>query len=331
MVKVVSGYQHRPGLHCGSTALRNIMAHHGWDLSEAACFGLGAGLDFVYLRPAPPAPSRYIGGRCPDLEDNFHAHLGLPFYWHRPGTPSQAWNGVKEWLDRDVPVLLRTDLYHLEYYQSKTHFSGHSVVLAGYDEEAGIAYLSDTEREGLQVTSLDSLARARQSDHLPLPVHNDYHPATRPAGTRSLSEAMRRALATNSRRMLAPDDDRSGLKAMERFAADLDTWAVLPDRDWCLRFAYQVIERRGTGGGAFRRMYAEFLAEAEDVLPELVTAPCTRLSREMGAIAQLWTELGRLFRSLSEGDHFPGYRRAAGLLSEIARRERAVFERLQHR
>ena len=34
------------------------------------------------------------------------------------------------------------------------------------------------------------------------------------------------------------------------------------DWQWCARFRYQVIERRGTGGGNFRLMYSRFLEEA---------------------------------------------------------------------
>jgi hypothetical protein len=34
------------------------------------------------------------------------------------------------------------------------------------------------------------------------------------------------------------------------------------DWRWCARFLYQVIERRGTGGGNFRLMYSRFLEEA---------------------------------------------------------------------
>jgi hypothetical protein len=37
---------------------------------------------------------------------------------------------------------------------------------------------------------------------------------------------------------------------------------VAEDWQWCARFLYQVIERRGTGGGNFRKMYSRFLEEA---------------------------------------------------------------------
>ena len=39
----VPGFVHTPGNHCGSTALRNLLAFHGVEISEELAFGLGAG------------------------------------------------------------------------------------------------------------------------------------------------------------------------------------------------------------------------------------------------------------------------------------------------
>jgi hypothetical protein len=60
-----------------------------------------------------------------------------------------------------------------------------------------------------------------------------------------------------------PLGDFEGLPAMRRFAAEVGEWPeAAEDWQWCARFCYQVIERRGTGGGNFRRMYSDFLSEA---------------------------------------------------------------------
>ena len=57
--------------------------------------------------------------------------------------------------------------------------------------------------------------------------------------------------------------DFQGLPALRRFAAEVGSWPeAAEDWQWCARFLYQVIERRGTGGGNFRRMYSRFLEEA---------------------------------------------------------------------
>ena len=49
---------------------------------------------------------------------------------------------------------------------------------------------------------------------------------------------------------------------MAGFAAEIADWPrEIEDWQWSARFCYQVIERRGTGGGNFRLMYSRFLAE----------------------------------------------------------------------
>ena len=65
---------------------------------------------------------------------------------------------------------------------------------------------------------------------------------------------------------------------------------VAEDWQWCARFAYQVIERRGTGGGNFRLMYSRFLAEAG--YPEQVPLAA--------AAAESWTGLADALFAASE-------------------------------
>jgi hypothetical protein len=64
--------------------------------------------------------------------------------------------------------------------------------------------------------------------------------------------------------MLEPElGDFQGIPALRRFAAEVGEWPEqAEDWRWCARFLYQVIERRGTGGGNFRLMYSRFLEEA---------------------------------------------------------------------
>jgi hypothetical protein len=60
-----------------------------------------------------------------------------------------------------------------------------------------------------------------------------------------------------------PLGEYEGLPALRLFAADARGWPEeIEDWQWCARFNYQTIERRGTGGGNFREMYSRFLAEA---------------------------------------------------------------------
>lgn len=49
----IEGYRSFPGEHCGSVAMRGLLAHYcGPELPEDVVFGLGAGLDCMYM-PVP--------------------------------------------------------------------------------------------------------------------------------------------------------------------------------------------------------------------------------------------------------------------------------------
>ena len=89
-----------------------------------------------------------------------------------------------------------------------------------------------------------------------------------------------------------PLGDHEGLPALRRFAAEVGSWPkAAQDWQWCARFLYQVIERRGTGGGNFRKMYSRFLEEAG--YDESALAAET---------ARDWSELALAARTASEPD-----------------------------
>ena len=149
--RFVPGYEHVPGHHCGSTALRNLLAFHGTEISEEMAFGLGAGACFYYVTIEGSSPSRWFNGRTARLEENFDRLTGaaLELRTFEPGD-NGAWSAARAEVDAGRPALLLTDLYYLDHYGNSAHFPGHAVVLAGYDDE--LAHLSDTGFEQLQTT-----------------------------------------------------------------------------------------------------------------------------------------------------------------------------------
>ena len=87
-----------------------------------------------------------------------------------------------------------------------------------------------------------------------------------------------------------PLGDFEGLPALRRFAAEVGEWpGEARGLAWCARFCYQVIERRGTGGGNFRLMYSRFLDE--------VGSEHAGLAAEAG---EAWTALGGPAQAASE-------------------------------
>jgi len=289
----VPGYTHVPGHHCGSTALRNLLAFHGVEISEEMAFGLGAGACFYYVALDEASPTRWFNGRTARLEENFAELTGaaLELRTFEAGD-GEAWEAARAAIDAGQPALLLTDLYSLDHYGNSAHFPGHAVVLAGYDEE--FAHLSDTAFEELQTTTrLEDLDKARHSQHPAYPLSGHMFTASGPVTQEQLREAIPAAIERAASAMVEPEyREFSGLGAIDRLAEEAGRWPeATEDWQWCARFGYQVIERRGTGGGAFRLMYSRFLEEAG--------RPEAALAAEAAAC---WTELAEGFRAASERD-----------------------------
>ncbi len=286
----VPNYIHVPGHHCGSTALRNLLGFHGVEISEEMAFGLGAGACFYYVALEQASPTRWFNGRTARLEETFSELTGaaLEMRTFEQGD-GDAWEAARSEVDAGRPVLLLTDLYYLDHYGNSAHFPGHAVVLAGYDDE--VAHLSDTGFAQLQATKLENLDKARHSQHPAYPLSGHMFTATGSVTPEQLREAIPAAIERAAKAMVEPEfRDFSGLDAVRRLAAEAGSWPeATEDWQWCARFGYQVIERRGTGGGAFRLMYSRFLEEAGHPEAPLAAEAAAR-----------WTDLATAFHAASE-------------------------------
>ena len=288
---MIADYRHVPGNHCGSTALRNLLAFDGIEISEEMALGLGAGVCFYYVPLEGQSPSRFTNGRVGRLEEQFCELTGAALRFETFDDANASWAAARSAVDAGRPALLLTDLYYLDHYGRSAHFPGHAVILAGYDDE--VAYLSDTGFEDLQTTKLEHLAEARHGQHPVFPLEGQMLTVPDPEALRDPSPAAAGAIERNARQMIEPAmGDYEGLPGLRRFAEELPRWPEeLEDWQWSARFCYQVIERRGTGGGNFRVMYSRFLEEAD--------RPEARIAADA---ATGWTTLAGSLLEASEAD-----------------------------
>ena len=313
---------HRAGNHCGSTALRDLSTYYGWGFDEPTCFGLASGLGFSYLEQPEP-PERLFFGRSNWLEWAFFEHLGIDHAVHEGQAFPDAWDAIAARLDAGDPVMLFTDLYYLDYYDSDTHFAPHSLLAVG--DEADRVHLADSEFDEVQTLPLERLEAAMTSEHV-VPLQCRYLTVEDPTVTVPMADAAATAIRETATFMLDPsaidrDADafgRQGLPAMRAFAAELPDWADLADPAWAALFAYQNVERRGTGGGAFRYMYADFLAAVAADLG----LPADAASR-MRDISADWTALGGLLQAAAHAEEA----RRRSLLSAAGERADAIADR----
>ena len=314
---MVPGYRHLPGNHCGSTALRNLLDHNGIELSEEMAFGLGAGACFYDLVLEDASPTRWFNGRTAQLEQSFLELSGAPLDLQTFEDPDSAWEAAKASVDAGRPVLLLTDLYYLDHYGKSAHFPGHAVVLAGYDDE--FVFLSDTAFEELQPCRISSLREARHGDHPAFQLQGHMFSVSGEASPEVLRGAAGAAIDRAAGEMIEPSfGEFAGLPALRRLAAQAAQWPrEADDWQWCARFAFQVIERRGTGGGNFRLMYSRFLEQAG-------YAEGAELAERAAAD---WTTLAEEFRGASDSEEAEQdqWQRIGALTGEVLAAEEALW------
>jgi hypothetical protein len=325
MKKIIKGWVHRPGKHCASTALSSISYFYGRNFSEPLSLGLGAGLGFYYMKGDLYKPTRALFTRSAGLEGNFFISLGMEdFLWNTDPDPDHALQAVQELVDQGVPVLIQTDIYFIDYYKSSTHFNGHVVSVWGYDDEKKVVLVGDTQWEGLQEIPYESLKKARTSNFFPFFLENNYFPARLDVKMNPLETAIPLALKKQAQELLPTGDSEysGGVEGMANAIREMPGWKDLKDFEWIARFSYQLIERRGTGGGAFRLMYADFLKEAEEILPEMKKYS---FSERMRQVARDWTEVSVILKEVSETKEVSLLEKAAGELEKVRKGEESIF------
>jgi butirosin biosynthesis protein H-like/uncharacterized protein DUF4872 len=321
----LDAYPHRTGEHCASTAVRNLLAHHGNDLSEAMVFGLASGAGFFYFKNDALSPTRMFHGRTPSFEANLASNTGVALAEHEDSDDARAEQQLRDSLDAGVPVLLATDTFYMGYHHTTSHFPGHTCVAVGYDG-AGV-WIADRKFPALQQCSFEELRRARNAPDYPVRCANRRADFSRGAHfARPLAESVRAALARTAREMLEPTvafpGAAAGIAGMRALAADFPSWSGARDWSWSARFGYQIIVKRGAAGSFFRSLQADFAREAAPVVPGL--AP---LAARMDEIAARWRALAAPLERQSEREHCDPslFAQAAHELAQLAELEAAWY------
>lgn len=314
----LEGFENLVGRHCSSSALRSVLAFDGLRLSEAVTFGLGGGLGFFYRREPGHRPSRRFNGRAPDLEGTFFRRVGRPIAWAGAWRPEL----LRDALARGRPLLAQTDIHPIPYYDD-AHFTGHGLVVVGLD--GGDVLTADIAADGFSRLPLEAFERAVAPEHPPLlaPYRYGEAPVVDAVDVLGLAPA---AVRDTAEYMLEAPSADEGVTAMRHLAAELPGWSALPDLAWTARFGYQSIEKRGTGGGNFRFLFADFLDEVASALGG--PAPVAGFRQA----ARGWQEVAAALKEVAFATGAParreGLAQAARGVEALATLEEALFREL---
>lgn len=300
MKKIIDNWVHIPGVHCGSVTLRDVMTHYGYNWSEAMCFGIGGGLGFYYTINNDFSPTHMIFVRGPEMETTFLSLINKDTSWNHANIDAIA--EIKKHIDQNIPVVIQTDIYYLDYYNSNTHFPGHIVSVWGYDDEKERMFVADNHLEGLQEVPYVNFRDGMASKDLSNPLNNNFIEVRLNNNDIRLEEIIPEAIRENARKMIdgcTGGRGQSGVDKIKVWSEDLHNWKDVEDWKWCARFGYQVIKKRGVGGAGFRWIYRDFLKEAEEMVPLIKELG---LTDKMDLIGHKWSDIAIHLKEISEKD-----------------------------
>jgi hypothetical protein len=340
-------FQPQLGVHCETTTLRNMIHHAGADISEPMLFGLGQGIDFQYWdAPDPGRGAPMLTGRIGPalLSRNACSALGVELRESRAPDAESAHVAAAELLEAGHVVGVSVDIFHLDYFSSRSHFASHYIALYGLDES--LAHVVDTDQQGgAQTLPEESLRRARASDEGFMPTPNlQMYVERLPARLTTDTDAVLReqiwpAILPTARRMAGEQPmagehgmavehgPRFGIGALRRAASEIAGWSeTLAPADELVQGVGRFWRFAGTGGANFRKLYREFLIEARRRCDDAELDPFVE---DFGDMEQQWDQAIEMLMAYHGADD--GRRQleaVAARLHAIADAEQSLFERL---
>ena len=310
------------GKHCQTTALKGILDYNGLHLSEEMLLGLGGGLGFIYWymkkMPAPFVGGR-TGGRNEEFMRNALDRIGGKGELYRSGSEKRGYEELMKILRSGQPAYVYGDMAYLPYMAipEDAHFGYHTFVVYGIDEETGTVYVGDRGRHGVTL-SLDKLNLARNSKFPPFPPKNQLLKISLPDKMADIRPGIMEGIKDCIYDMMNPPIKNFGLAGIKKWAAMVSKWPKM-FKDFnlfmCLFNVFIYIEIGGTGGAAFRPMYARFLTDAAGLVERPGLLEAAERFRES---AKVWTNIA----TIALPDSWP----TLGKIRELSYAKNEIFE-----
>ncbi|MEW6172960.1 MAG: BtrH N-terminal domain-containing protein [Bacillota bacterium] len=293
---IVEGFDRFGGKHCETASLKKTLDFHGLHLSEEMLLGLGGGAGFIYWHTKSMS-SPFIGvrqGKVAEILVTACRRIGAAATVLETGSPGKGHEQLIGMLKEGNPAICYGDLAFLPYFPvpETSHFGGHAFVVFGLDEEEDKVYVSDRARKPV-IISVAELQKARASPFKPFPPKNRLLSVGYPRKVIALDSGIREAVKECCAGMLTPPISNMGLPGIKKWAGLVMKWAEHFSAYELLTYLINTYiytgEIGGTGGNAFRTMYAGFLEEAGLILNKPLLKEVAGVLREAGSI---WAEIG---------------------------------------
>lgn len=268
-------FEHKQSAHCESGVTRNLLNNIGIEnITEPLAFGIGAGLFFTYLpfikvSNAPAFAFRTMPGLI--FKTTCKA-LGIQVVRKKFSSKEEAQKFLDERLKEGLAVGSQVGVYYLPYFpkEYRFHFNAHNIVVFGKENDKYI--VSDPIMENAETLTEYELERVRFAKGTLAPKGQIYYPVLdHPVTDEQIKKGIAHGIKKNIFNMLRIPGPFAGVRGIAFTGKKIKGWREKYGLEKSGLYLAQLVrmqEEIGTGGGGFRFMYAAFLQEAYQFIPE---------------------------------------------------------------
>lgn len=327
-------FKHIQAAHCENGVTTNLLRHSGVNqITEPLAFGIGSGLFYIYiplikLNNGPAIAFRTMPGLV--FKRTCRA-LNIPVVRKKFSSKENAKLFLDQKLAEGQPVGCQVGVYFLPYFpkEYRFHFNAHNVIVYGKENDNYL--ISDPVMETVTTIGDYELERVRFAKGALAPRGQIYFPKENTIVTEDqIRKAIKSGINRNVGAMLRIPGNIAGVDGIKYTADKIKKWKSTLGLEKAGLYLAQLVrmqEEIGTGGGGFRFIYAAFLQEAHQYIP----------NDKLLEISQLFTKSGDIWRNsavqaagiykgrLSEQSDFDDM---SDYLYQIAEVEREAFKAL---
>lgn len=324
---------HSLGSNCNTNATKTILQYYGYSLNEDVVFGLGSGLGFIYQYYSNN-DSYFLSGKNESLEMNIATLFGGTVISQSFDDPDRAWQEAKACVDLDIPIMLDLSITHLPYFGpylegiKNIGFGLHNAILAGYDEDEQTVMLLDHRWSRPQVIPMQALRDSRSIQNVEVNPRGAFRAMLLPAPPVAIQDEIVYALQLNVSRLLHPFAFKMGLPGLKTFRREIGAMAqegLNDERRNAVGIYATLMEKLGTGGGNFRRMYGNFLRKISRIDG---FSPLHQIGKQYSLCATLWKQLSINMTEWGEHDNAEAAEQSCAILDQLVRMEYECIERI---
>ncbi len=174
--------------------------------------------------------------------------------------------------------------------------------------------------------SFEMLAKARASSFRPFPPKRRYLDISFGDTLDISKESIRKAIVSNITAFLDPPAKLLGIQGVQKFSREILKWKLFDDeklKRTCITNYFMINEKGGTGGGAFRTMYSDFLLESSEFMSGL-----KECASDYEGLGRMWDSLADVFLEIYDSCKKEHIDECSDMLKSIYSIEKASTEKL---